>query len=282
MKNLKPYNEDCFEVFKEAVKSKRKNKDILLNIEDNIESQFNIYSGKFRDKKLYEITSLEDLSITEKDSLIDLYQYKAAIIQKIKGEILGNQIRTITNTCQYCTLNSVNTLDHFLPKEKFPDFSVNPLNLFPCCSECNSKKGSLWLDSNNNHHLFLNLYLDELPNKRYLMADFDFQDDIPIVTFCLGNPENIDSRTYEIIKSHFSRLDLLKRMGERSNEEITNIINTIKGDYRLNSDISSIKSTITETENENKKAYGYNYWKSVLKLSIIEKDEFWDKFIIAP
>ena len=102
-----------------------------------------------------------------------------------------------------------------------------------------------------------------------------------MVTFSLGNPENIDNRTYEIIESHFSRLDLLRRMRERSNEKITDIINAIKGNYKLNSDIDSVKSAIRETEENNKKAYGYNHWKSVLILSIIEKDEFWNKFIVA-
>ena len=282
MKNLKPYSEDskdCFEVYKEAVKNKRKDKEILLNIQNDIESQFDIYSGKFRDKKLYEVISLT-FSAPEKNALINLYDFNAAVIKKIKGKILDSQIATINNTCQYCTLNSVNTLDHFIPKQSFPEFSINPLNLFPCCSECNSKKSNLWLDS-NHHHLFLNLYLDELPNKRYLMANFDFQDDIPIVTFSLDNPENIDNRTYKIIESHFSRLDLLRRMRERSNEEITNIINTIRGYYNLNSDIDTIKSVITKIEEDNKEAYGYNYWKSVLKLSIIEKDEFWNKFIVV-
>ena len=278
MKNLKPYSEDCFKVYKEAVENENKNKDILLNIQDDIESQFDIYSGKFRDKKLYEITSLA-FSEEEKESLINLYQYRSAIIQKIKGAILDSQEITINNTCQYCTLSEVSTLDHIIPKKSFPEFSVNPLNLFPCCAKCNSKKSNLWIK--NDKHLFLNLYLDELPNKKYLIADFDFKDNIPMVTFSLGNPENIDNRTYEIIESHFSRLDLLRRMRERSNEKITDIINAIKGNYKLNSDIDSVKSAIRETEENNKKVYGYNHWKSVLILSIIEKDEFWNKFIVA-
>ena len=278
MKNLKSYSEDCFKVYKEAVENENKNKDILLNIQDDIESQFYIYSGKFRDKKLYEITSLA-FSEEEKESLINLYQYRSAIIQKIKGAILDSQEITINNTCQYCTLSEVSTLDHIIPKKSFPEFSVNPLNLFPCCAKCNSKKSNLWIK--NDKHLFLNLYLDELPNKKYLIADFDFKDNIPMVTFSLGNPENIDNRTYEIIESHFSRLDLLRRMRERSNEKITDIINAIKGNYKLNSDIDSVKSAIRETEENNKKVYGYNHWKSVLILSIIEKDEFWNKFIVA-
>ena len=38
MKNLKSYSEDCFKVYKEAVKNKRKDKEILLNIQNDIES----------------------------------------------------------------------------------------------------------------------------------------------------------------------------------------------------------------------------------------------------
>ncbi|MFC2424759.1 MAG: hypothetical protein ACFNPZ_12500, partial [Fusobacterium polymorphum] len=80
MKNLKPYSEDCFEVYKEAVKNKRKNRKILLNIQDDIKSQFDIYSGKFRDKKLYEVISLT-FSGAEKDALINLYDFNATVIK---------------------------------------------------------------------------------------------------------------------------------------------------------------------------------------------------------
>lgn len=72
------------------------------------------------------------------------------------------------DTCQYCTLNSVNTLDHIIPKENYPEYAVHPKNLFPACSQCNSKKSNKWLDNNNNFE-FINLYSHDLPNLQYLL-----------------------------------------------------------------------------------------------------------------
>ncbi|WP_407484520.1 HNH endonuclease [Elizabethkingia miricola] len=278
MKNLKHFKEDCFDVYREAVNNKKNvvEKKILVSIENKIESQFTTYSTKFLEKKIYEITS-EIFSTQEKETLIDLYQSKSKVIKKIKNKILDAQIRTINTTCQYCTLNSVNTLDHFIPKESFPEFSVNPLNLFPCCPECNSKKSNICFIGDESQ--FLNLYLDELPEKKYLKVKFDFNDDIPLITFSLCNPDNIDESLYKIICNHYRRLNLLERMRERSREIITELIRTIKTYYSLNPNIEKVIQVIKDEEKENKEAYGYNYWKSALRLSLIEYDFFWNTYI---
>ncbi|MDQ1806004.1 HNH endonuclease signature motif containing protein [Chryseobacterium sp. CKR4-1] len=279
MKNLTNFDEDSFAVYKDAVKRKRDitKKNVLIGLESRIEPQFILYAEKFNDKKIYEITSL-GFDDAEKSVLIDLYQYNSYVIRSLKNKILDKQIATINATCQYCTLNSVETLDHFIPKEEFPEFSVNPLNLLPCCPTCNSKKSYLCFDGEES--LFLNLYLDELPNKKYLKAEFDFNNDIPLVTFSLYNPENIDRINFRTIRNHYERLNLLERMREKSNEIITEIINSLRTYYKLDSDIESLKNFIGDEENENKEAYGYNYWKSVLRLSLIQYDEFWKKYII--
>lgn len=142
MKNLLKFDGDCFEIYKEAVVNKyNKNvKETLSKIEDKVESQFENYTEKFSQKKLYELIPLK-FDHVEKQSLIGLYEYDSKIVQKIKNEILDNQIIEIQATCQYCTLNSAKGLDHYIHKDKYPEYSVNPLNLIPCCPECNSKKG---------------------------------------------------------------------------------------------------------------------------------------------
>lgn len=281
MKNLNYYNEECFTVYKEAVNNKNdiEKKKILISVENKIEQQYRVYSDKFQNKKIFEMIS-ESFSDSEKETLIDLYQYKSSIVKKIKNKILDAQIRTINATCQYCTLNSINSLDHFIPKSYFPEFSVNPLNLFPCCQQCNTKKSNL--SFNRGESLFLNLYLDELPEKEYLKAEFDFRDEIPLVTFFLHNPNNIEANLYKTICNHYEKLNLLERMREKSNEIVTEIICSLKTIYLLNNDTKVLKSFINAEEKENKNAYGYNYWKSVLRLSLIQYDEFWEKYVKFP
>ena len=39
--------------------------------------------------------------------------------------------------CPLCGQRNVSTLDHYLPKESYPDLSILPINLVRACSDCN-------------------------------------------------------------------------------------------------------------------------------------------------
>ncbi|CAD5379365.1 hypothetical protein OF001_U530002 [Pseudomonas sp. OF001] len=45
--------------------------------------------------------------------------------------------------CPLCGFGHASTLDHYLPKSKFPQFSILPLNLIPSCKDCNTGKGTI-------------------------------------------------------------------------------------------------------------------------------------------
>src|SRR3546814_3004594 len=46
------------------------------------------------------------------------------------------------NHCPACgEPGTPNTLDHYLPKGRYPHFCVTPLNLFPMCDACQQAKG---------------------------------------------------------------------------------------------------------------------------------------------
>ncbi len=44
------------------------------------------------------------------------------------------------NRCPFCNYGSVETLDHVLPKQIYPGFSVKPTNLVGSCDRCNRLK----------------------------------------------------------------------------------------------------------------------------------------------
>ncbi|WP_220491502.1 MULTISPECIES: hypothetical protein [unclassified Pseudoalteromonas] len=58
-------------------------------------------------------------------------------------------------------------MDHVLGQTEFPEYSVHPKNLFPCCSDCNRKKSDKFVDDKGSQ-LFLNLFIDDLPKSHYL------------------------------------------------------------------------------------------------------------------
>lgn len=57
--------------------------------------------------------------------------------------------------CPFCGIGLVNNLDHYLPKARYPVFSVNPSNLVPSCDACNKGKASSTYVTLESHNLFL-------------------------------------------------------------------------------------------------------------------------------
>jgi len=69
-----------------------------------------------------------------------------------------------TKKLQFCPAcgedGTPNTLDHYLPKNKYPEFSVTSRNLFPMCDVCQGKKGSKTVNG-ADQRLFVHPYFDD-------------------------------------------------------------------------------------------------------------------------
>lgn len=56
--------------------------------------------------------------------------------------------RSTQGACPVCGGAAASTLDHYLPKEIFPQFSLYSRNLVPACHRCNHAKGQLYRGMN--------------------------------------------------------------------------------------------------------------------------------------
>lgn len=278
MKNLEPYNKDTFEVHKSAVKSKNSGqlKIRLMSILPSIKIAYDNFDEEFSKNKIYSIAEKKDFDAYKED-LLTLYRYKSKIVRMVREEIRDLQISTIINTCQNCTLDSVNTLDHILPKSNFPQFVINPKNLFPCCSRCNSYK--LDISETEKKRFFLNLYLDELPKEQYLFVNILQDKDGNLdFNFYLENIKNlITEELFTIIKNHYTNLHLFERMKLKSIEHISELENKIII-FKKHLPLDSIIKSLIEAAEFDKLAFGYNYWKSILEISLLNSKVFLQKF----
>lgn len=274
MKNLIPYNGDYFEVHKKAVESKNESdlKERLKKLYPVIETDFAKYSKEFENNNLSSIR-VNSILIHSRDDLFSLYEYKSKVIRELRKGIRKLQIKTIISTCQNCTLNSINTLDHILPKSKFPEFVVNPINLFPCCSSCNSYKNS---ESDNGiGQRFLNLYLDRLPEEQYLFLDVfkDSKDELDF-NFRLENVGGkISSSLFSIINSHYEKLRLFDGFKLKSIEYLSELRSKISS-FKTELPIETIVRVLEDSIKKDKLAYGFNHWKCILELSLIKSEIF--------
>lgn len=270
MRNLRPSKKNSFDTYKEIVSSKR-DKDLVSRLsllDDIIKKQLSIYEERFLDNSLETVSALT-LKDSESKDLKSLYGIRLRVIRDLKKELTTDDENRIMNTCQYCTINSISALDHYLPRSEYAEFVVNPKNLFPICPECNSKKTHLWRISSGR--LFLNLYLDELPTKQYLYVRF--LNDFTEFQFFLKNNTGIEDELFSIIENHYGRLDLCKRFRENSNEILTELRLTLK-QYKNSNLFETIKISLIEALEESKDNFGHNYWKIIFKLALLKNENF--------
>lgn len=143
MKNLVPLRTSYFKEFETIVDAKQESrKNILKFAYDMIESQYLKYEqsvDELAEILQYKLDYTDNIDL--KDALLHCYEAPTKPLDLIKKKIILLQSNEFRDKCHYCGINMVDTFDHYLPKSLFPEYSVMPINLFPCCAQCNRKKG---------------------------------------------------------------------------------------------------------------------------------------------
>jgi len=158
----------------------------------------------------------------EHDDLLHCYESTTKALEDLKALILGRQDEGIRDFCPYCGIGAPRQFDHYLPKEKFPEFSVHAHNLVPCCGTCNGKKSVVWLEPNGARR-FINFYLDTLPSSQMLQPVVHWSKKkgklVPAVSFDLVRPAGFSTARFTLIETHFDKLELLARYKDQAHTE---------------------------------------------------------------
>ncbi|WP_414052060.1 HNH endonuclease [Macrococcus animalis] len=82
---------------------------------------------------------LDDIKEIDQKFMENLY------IDRLRSQNWGHFkpifFKKLTSKCIYCGIKDATTLDHIFPKSRYITLSIVPINLFPCCYECNKNKG---------------------------------------------------------------------------------------------------------------------------------------------
>lgn len=280
MRNLNSFIGDSKEFLDEVIKSKKNSskdpyyKNRIEILTPNIKLLFNSYNQAYQTKSYVNLSPFGYLN-QEKIDLLKLYTSKNSQLVKLKNTITTIFDNRAMNTCQYCSIAPVGSLDHIIPKDDFPEYAVNPKNLLPACSTCNSHKGNRWIE--NNKPIFLNLYTDILPKKQYLFVELTITPENIQTRFILKNINNIDAILFQILESHYYNLNLPDRFMKESHKIISELSNLIKGSQNLLSKDDLIK-IVNKKIIEDKITFGYNYYKSILEEALINNKKFLNSF----
>jgi hypothetical protein len=150
-------------------------------------------------------SALTDL---QKEAMRHAFTVETQPMTALRGDLLK---RISVARCPFCGISESSTLDHYLPKEQYPEFSVFQKNLVPSCAVCNTRKRDRILDEGTNVRMFLHPCYDVIPDMAFLAVRARMEVDALILSYRLTRPAGMAVQTFQHLRSHFNELDLADR-----------------------------------------------------------------------
>lgn len=257
MININCPNRDSVEDIENIISEKNNGaiKNNLLRIQHSIISRYSAYA----DIELGNRISTNTFSDDEKEALKHLYSSKTDTAKKVIDSVSKAQLLKQAGVCLSCGIGDTDQIDHFLPKEHFPEFSILHKNLVPICGTCNEIKGDNIPGAVKN---YMHPMFDELPVVPFFAVSINYSESIPKVDFDI-----IKVYKANVIFSHFRDLKLGERLSKKSTEyflQIKAFKNELGDDFAIEEierDISKIGV-----------CFGVNFWKYQLCIEMKNTD----------
>jgi len=149
-----------------------------------------------------------------KKTLIDAYDYRTVAVKAMLATMQASLPAAHADLCPYCNLDTGAQLDHFLPKSKYPEFSLYGPNLLPICGVCNNIKLAS-ITNGAGERLFLFLATELANNTRVLRAEVSFQG-APHTHYFIDDAGILLADELALVNRHFIKLKLPIRFSRRA------------------------------------------------------------------
>lgn len=170
--------------------------------------------------------------------------------------------------CFYCAVGPAETIDHYLPKGRFPELSIEIYNLIPSCSKCNSTKSTYFsLDRSKQliHPYFSGKYYTS--KWMYACLNKDYVNHLcrSPITFIV-NPDDMNDKNKERLNNHFKVLKLNDIYVKKSLFYLSYLANRLDEmqNSQLRQEFLREESKKEYPEDISFEMMGSNWWKSVL------------------
>lgn len=168
-----------------------------------------------------------------KSDLVKLYDQYLLGADKPARHIYDELLVSARERCPFCGgIGRPRNIDHFLPKSKFPQFSVLPVNLVPSCRDCNmdGKAARIAVSAEDQ---IIHPYWDEVCffNVQWIFARFEadiFDPNLKIEYFACA-PEEWTVVDRARAAYHFRAFDLPLRYALKASEHAGVVQGQIRG-----------------------------------------------------
>lgn len=169
------------------------------------------------DRRLPNVHLLKPLAVTqaERDALIDGYEGRTVAIKRRLAAMVESLPAANADLCPYCSLDQNPDLDHFLPKARFPEFSLHARNLIPICTPCNRKKLNA-VKTQNGDRVLLNPAFEPTIDLPILAATVAYPGGQVAANYFLNDQGQLPPEERAVAQRHFDRLGLAGRYRARA------------------------------------------------------------------
>lgn len=278
MRKLPKPIDDVADVFLDCIsniQSKQLKKKLEL-CKDEIMCATQEFETKAGTNQIHKIKSTNMVAdIVTKDEMCKVYTDKMAKKSSPGRKYYDKYIALPKNgICPLCGQRIVSTLDHYLPKVKYPTLAVTPTNLVPACKDCNKDKGEK--DFTDSAKETIHPYFDDIENEPWLYAKIIQEDEIAII-YEVRKPDSWTIIMHNRVKNHFKMFKLNALYSAHSAEEIRNTHGMLANIYKKTG--STGVSEMLKELYESSKQVNLNSWKTAMYRALSESQWFCDEWI---
>ncbi|RYF06236.1 MAG: HNH endonuclease [Oxalobacteraceae bacterium] len=214
-----------------------------------------------------------ELTDNQKEAMRHAFTVETAPMTELRGNLLK---RVSVARCPFCGISESSTLDHYLPKEQYPEFSVFPKNLVPSCAVCNTRKRDRILDEGTDVRLFLHPCFDTIPVLEFLIVRTRMEQDALVLSYRLTRPIGMAARTFQHLQSHFGQLGLADRYRLMGLEHLGGQYPALRRAYGAAENADRVAEKLLEEAQDFEDVSGPNYWLAKLYRALAANDDFCD------
>ncbi|MGL6011742.1 MAG: HNH endonuclease [Shewanella oncorhynchi] len=176
--------------------------------------------------------------------------------------------------CPFCGLHEATTVDHYLPKAKFPLLSIYLMNLVPACKDCNTGKGTKIATSPEKQ--VFHPYFDKniFNNGQWLYARVN-ESSPPSISYYINPPAYWREEDKGRAHSHFHDFKLGSRFSTKAANELSTANLKANRCYSKSRDAILVKEQLHE-EYEVSKELQLNHWKTAMYQALYSSDWYCD------
>jgi hypothetical protein len=198
--------------------------------------------------------------------------YTAQMVRKPKGRVYYDQLIMAApeGLCPLCSHREATTLDHYLPKSKYPRLSIVPINLIPSCKDCNTGKLADFPVGPNDETL--HPYYDDIESVIWLNSIVNKTTPVSM-SFSVRAPASWDNLLTNRVATHFDCFKLNVLYASQAARRLSGMKINLKRIYFSGAGQEGVEKYLTNEAVSNS-AVNLNSWETAMFRALSEDDWF--------